>query len=191
VRARALAGFSFGAEHDIASRRFVSGPSARLLEQGAGNPAQSIRLQRRGSLLSAGTRHSPEALSWWPLLVLFLPRGGVSFGRPLAELAICLCCRYFSGHAIRLEKEVYQAPVLARSILRSRAHRGKARRASRRVHQMQPGVYYLHRLIEKHGRKGNMMSGRSCSTAIARGATHIARTNVATWYAAICRRCSS
>jgi hypothetical protein len=70
VRARALAGFSFGAEHDIESRRFVSGPSARLLEQGAGNPAQSIRLQRRGSLLSAGTRHSPEAFSWWPLLVL-------------------------------------------------------------------------------------------------------------------------
>jgi hypothetical protein len=40
-----------------------------------------------------------------------LPVAGFSLGRSLAELAIC---RYFIGYAVRSQREVYQAPVVAR-----------------------------------------------------------------------------
>jgi hypothetical protein len=48
-------------------------------------------------------------------------------------------------------------------------------------HSSHAGVYYLYRLIERHGRKDNVMKWKELLKATVRGATHTARTNVATW----------
>jgi hypothetical protein len=73
----------------------------------------------------------------------FASVAGFSFGRPSSELAI-LRCRYFN--AMSRNYLVFGDTEGKFDVLRV-----ECTKCSRR------GVYYLYRLIERHGRKGNVM----------------------------------
>jgi hypothetical protein len=83
---------------------------------------------------------------------------GFSYGRPSRNSQSVSAAVIFSGHAVAREGALAQCPATMSSSVTSRA--SSTCSVSSAPNAAVRGVYYLHSLIEKNGRKGNMMKWR-------------------------------